>query len=252
MIRCEELWFWGKIIGIDSDYFVVLAVDFKDNYEFPKKEFYYCTSLTYNFVKLPETHHSNLIDIKKHNYTFLTGNPATVIERYEAEVDPNDVVQDQNENQEVNNANNENAENINNNEEVIKEDDNLEDTKEEIVVPEDPKKDFTELIKLSFLIKNIEQDTNVIPEGSFKLIPIHELRRNESFKGLKQEDLLKLEKYQHFRKVKDIKIKEILDTDEAIFRSDILEPISDDVVAGSWSIQLDSTKTIVNKLKLTF
>jgi len=47
-----------------------------------------------------------------------------------------------------------------------------------------PPKNFTELDRLSFTIRAIENDCQCIPLGSIKLTPLHEVRRNEAFKGL--------------------------------------------------------------------
>ena len=43
-IKSEEMWFWGKIIGVEKDYYIALAINFKDHQLFPKKKFYFCNS----------------------------------------------------------------------------------------------------------------------------------------------------------------------------------------------------------------
>ena len=43
----ESLKFWGKIPGDDSDYYIALATNYKNHYEFPEKKFYFSTP---NFV----------------------------------------------------------------------------------------------------------------------------------------------------------------------------------------------------------
>jgi len=40
--------FWGKITGINADYYIALGVDYRNHYEFPEKRFFY--ALSNNFV----------------------------------------------------------------------------------------------------------------------------------------------------------------------------------------------------------
>ena len=66
--------------------------------------------------------------------------------------------------------------------EEVKKEPNLDDSVE--VKPQIIPKNFTELDRLAYTIAAIENDTHVVPEGAYKMIPIHEVRRNESFKGI--------------------------------------------------------------------
>ena len=61
---------------------------------------------------------------------------------------------------------------------VIPADNDLEDP---IVIPP---KNVTELDRLSYVVRKIEADCHVVPRGSFKLTPIHEIKKNEAFRGL--------------------------------------------------------------------
>jgi len=47
-----------------------------------------------------------------------------------------------------------------------------------------PPKNFTELDRLAYVVRAVENDCSVAPVGAFKLTPTHELRYNDSFKGL--------------------------------------------------------------------
>jgi hypothetical protein len=194
------------------------------------------------FALLPETLEYHDEDMKKHSNTFLTGVYATILEKYEEEINPEDQPNDP-----VPDTNNEPKEGDQPAE--VKERDPLEDTIELEVKVEIKKKNFTELNKLSYIIKMIDNDTNIAPEGAFKILPIHELRRNDTFRGLKEDDLLDLSKYIHFRPITDPRKKEIIESDDAIFRNDILDCIADDSMRGSWSAQLDSSKKIVCIIK---
>jgi radial spoke head protein 9 len=50
-----------------------------------------------------------------------------------------------------------------------------------------PKRGVTELDRLSYLVNAVDQDCFLIPQGSFKMTPIKEIRKNEAFKGLKKD-----------------------------------------------------------------
>jgi len=108
------------------------------------------------------------------------------------------------------------------------------------------KENFTELDKLAFIVRTIDFDTSIFPQGAIKLIPIHELRRNDNFKGLKKESLRDITKYSHFRRLTQLDKIVNIEKEEAIFKDDILDDLDKGKIKNSWTFQLDSTKTIVN------
>lgn len=234
-VKCEELWFWGKLFGNDADYYIALGINYSGHYEFPEKLFYYCTNTNFNFQPLPVTFDYHDKDfVEKYKSTPISGNPNLVLKRYVVEGE-------------------ENAEGGNPNPPETTPEEGAKTT------PQDPdesidnapkvevkKENFTEALKISYIVRNIDFDTNIVPQGSFKLLPVHELARNESFKGLKSEELKDLSKYHHFRPIQLSKNKQIAESEDAVFRYDFLDSIQDDTVQGSWSVQVDSTKTIVN------
>ena len=50
----EELLFWGKIIGLNRDYYVAMGITYSDKYEFPEKRFYWALSTDFKFQPFPE------------------------------------------------------------------------------------------------------------------------------------------------------------------------------------------------------
>jgi radial spoke head protein 9 len=243
----EKLYFWGKITGEDSDYFIAIGVNFKGHYEFPEKKYYFCQSLTYNFEELPPTFEYHDKDFLDTYYKPLKGNPTLIIKKYsDPQPIPEGGAQPENppENPPQENANTENKppEQTNN---QNPEEENLDDTVEEVKQPEIIKENFTEKLKLSYLVRQIDYDTGIIPEGYYKLIPEHEIRLNKSFKGLNKDEIRDISKWMHFRRVSECKRK-IIEEDEAVFRNDIFDSIIDDKVKGSWSFELDPTKTTCN------
>jgi len=45
--------FWGKIDGIEKDYYIALGINYRGVYDFPAKTFYY-SSIDFKFAPLPE------------------------------------------------------------------------------------------------------------------------------------------------------------------------------------------------------
>jgi radial spoke head protein 9 len=80
-IKCDEMLFWGKIIGVEKDYYIAIAYYFK-NYKFPKKVFYFCSSSTFIFSELSPIQPYHLHSFSKYN-TYFIGNPNIILEKYE-------------------------------------------------------------------------------------------------------------------------------------------------------------------------
>ena len=75
--------------------------------------------------------------------------------------------------------------------------DSDESEEEEIKVP---KRNLTEVNRLALIVNAIENDCHICPVGAFRMTPHHELRRDESFRGVCAGDN-RLENYAHFRNV---------------------------------------------------
>ena len=233
MEKLEHLYFWGKINGEESDYYIAVGINFIGHYEFPRKRFYYATQ-DFIFHELPETFEYHDKDINLNYYKPLKGKPNEILKKYKEEVPEGEAPVEQPPPEE--NKEGEQPPKIQDPDASV--DDNA-------PIPEPPKENFTELLKLSYLVRQIDYDTSVIPEGALKLAPEHELRINRSFRGVNKEDICKMERWMHFRPVSEEK-KKILEEDKAVFRYDILDSIVNDVVKGSWSLQVDSAKASCN------
>ncbi len=197
-------------------------------------------SNNYTFEKLPETfdYHDGDFVLTYNETTPITGNPATILKQYKLENDENNP---DGGNPDGGNPDENNQENNN---EPVDPDDSIDNVKKEEVI----KEDYTELMKVSYIVRNIDYDTNIVPQGAYKVIPEHELRLNETFKGLPEKELKNLKMYHHFRPI--TQNKSIIESDDAIFRYDFLDCIENDKVRGCWSAQLDSTKKIVSNIYL--
>lgn len=207
-VKSDEMLFWGKIMGSEKDYYICEAIYYKGHLNFPKKKYYFCSSSNFIFSELPDIQNHHLPDFKKFN-TYFIGNPDIILEKYSSEPSTN-----------------------------------LEYENGDKFEPKLKKKNLTETDRLSYVVRSIEHDTAVVPLGGFKMLPITELRRNDLFEGLNSEELDKMEKYVHFRPVENQAKKDKIAMGKAIFDFDFLDSISDDPIKGSWSIHVDSTKTI--------
>jgi len=88
-----------------------------------------------------------------------------------------------------------------------------------------PPKNLTELDRLGIVVRAIDHECFIVPEGGFRLTPDHELVRNKCFEGINKEDIMDLGFYKHFRNVQDYEKKERLDKGDAVFRYDLLDEI---------------------------
>ena len=210
-IKCDEMLFWGIIYGAEKDYYIAKALYYKGFPEFPKRKYYFCSSSNFIFSELPDIQPHHIPNFKKFN-TYFIGNPDIILEKYDSE-------------------NNSNLD---------------EDLEGDTFKPKLKKKNMTETDRLSFVVRAIDRDTSVVPVGGFKMLPINELRRNDLFEGLNSEDLDKKEKYVHLRPVENQEKKDKIAMGKAVFDFNFLDSIKENSINGSWSIHVDSAKTISN------
>ena len=206
-IKCDEILFWGKILGAEKDYYISKAIYYKGFQNFPKKKYFFCSSTNFIFSELPDIQPHHIDNFYKFN-TYFIGNPDIILEKYES---------DQNR--------------------------NLDEVIGDTFKPKLKRKNMTETDRLSFVVRTIDHDTSVVPVGGFKMLPINELRRNDLFEGLSSEDLDKKEKYVHFRPVENQEKKDKISMGKAVFDFDFLDSIADDPIKDSWTIHVDSTRT---------
>ena len=207
-IKCDEMQFWGKILGAEKDYYISKALYYKGFQNFPKKKYFFCSSSNFIFSELPDIQPHHIDNFYKFN-TYFIGNPDIILEKYESG----------------------NASNFD------------EENEGDSFKPKLRKKNMTETDRLSFVVRAIDRDCSVVPVGGFKMMPINELRRNDLFEGLNSEDLDKKEKYVHFRPVENQEKKDKIAMGKAVLDFEFLDSIADDPIKDSWSIHVDSTKT---------
>lgn len=165
--KIDEVRFWGRIRGTKANYYVAISTRFVGEYESPSKAFYYSTE-DFKFQRLPFVIWGLKDWISSVEYDNFSGNPKLVLKKLEKK-----------------NEASENEEIPENSDPVEPEHDTLERNtgEEEIEIGEKKKnkmnknkKTITELERLAFVVRAIENECAVVPVGSVKIMPNHQLR----------------------------------------------------------------------------
>lgn len=210
-------------------------------FEFPAKRFYYATS-TFSFEPLPKLNPLFKEKIEDVNGAF-TGNPNTILfEVTETVVEEIEIAQV---------------------EQIIQEeidapkpdlDADLEpEPVEEVPPPKRIEKKITqrqvacrEVDRLGFVIRAIEFECACLPKGAMKMSITHQLRYNDTFRGLAAEEALCQDNWLHFRQPITADGIAAARKADAIFCSDFLETIKEDQPKRCWSLQMDLRKEMVS------
>ena len=195
-----------------------MGLIYTGRYEFADKRFYYATTSDFAFKPFPTLNDQHR-DLYDHITTMLTGNPKLVHRKVEPEKSA-DAEQEELQQKKT-----------------VKEVDPLASSEEEdpnaLIIPIDLK----EIDRVHYIVRAIENDCNIIPQGAFKLTTAHEIARNEAFRGLQISDAFQLSSYSHFRNVQSKDKKEGLEKDDAIFHKNFLDDVSNDKPPqGSWCL----------------
>ncbi len=232
----EELLFWGKIEGLSGNYYIAQGINFSGKYEFPEKSFFWCSTQN-NFAFMPfealnDYHRADIETYKQ----FFWGEAAKVLKSVEPpKAEGGEEAEAA--------AAAEEAKKKEEEEKAIAEVDPYA-TEESEKEPVAPLKNFTELDRLHYTVRAIENDCHVIPHGSFKLTTRHEVRRNEAFTGLPKDKAFCISQWSHFRNVQCQEKKAQIEQESAIYKVDFLDEACCDQPKGQWSVQKDSTKTV--------
>ncbi|KAL4462089.1 hypothetical protein ABPG74_000934 [Tetrahymena malaccensis] len=216
--KFDNILFWGKINGVKFDYYIAVGLHFKGKFEFPTKKFYWAKSDTFVFDELPEINLEYRAQVDSFRNLF-TGDHKFVLIPLPEDQQAEEQNQEQPEGEEK-----------------------PEDSDEEENIKVKPKA-FTELDRLAYVVRAIENDCALVPVGAFKLTPTHELRYNDSFRGASLDSVSNINTYQHFRAPQSEEKKKFIARDDALFHFNFLDPIEHDLPKGCWSVQIDSSKT---------
>lgn len=160
----EELLFWGRVSGVKADYYIALGIIYKDRYEFPQKRFFWCSQANgMCFEAFPALNDQHREEYDKMAMQLFKGEPNFVHKSVEVPIDPAEVARKEAERKER--EENELASTVEEEEEIVK-------------------INLKEVDRLHYHVLAIENDCHIIPQGSMKLTPAHEVGRNEAFHGL--------------------------------------------------------------------
>ncbi|XP_068610003.1 radial spoke head protein 9 homolog [Brachionichthys hirsutus] len=93
--------------------------------------------------------------------------------------------------------------------------------------------------RLAVAVLQIDEEASVVPRGAFVKNPHGLVQVNRSFGGLSHSEAGKVGNFLHFSKPKNPKKKSILEMADLNPAIDFLDPLSDDVPKGSWSLQFE-------------
>lgn len=212
----EELYFWGKVEGCLTDYYVAVGVTYMGQQNFAKKNFFWCAgSENMRFSELPESLAPACGPLFDAIQTVFTGEFEKVIVKADG-VSP-----------------------------FVHVDEFL---REQIKIPTNG---ITELDRLSYVVHQVDDDCSIVPMGAVKKTPLNEVRKNEAFKGLKADQAFDVSNYVHFRAPMLKKNVELNIRKEGIYNHAFLDNASEDLPKGGWTVMKDTLgKTAVLRSKL--
>jgi radial spoke head protein 9 len=204
-----SLSFWGRIKGKNDDYLVAVALT--PSYPFPSKKFYYTTTAkSEKMSQMPDLSE----EYAAHAVTLVSkpfaGEPSM----------PYPIPPKEGE------------------EEVVAEpvlDENGEEIQPEV---------FREEHKLAYHVALIDGDATVVPRGAYLVDAAHQVIKNPAYEGLAYEAAGQLRSYFHFRAPKSERAQKALEKPGVVRAGDFLDPIADDVPAGTFSLYYDPSNTM--------
>ncbi|XP_017579509.1 radial spoke head protein 9 homolog [Pygocentrus nattereri] len=93
--------------------------------------------------------------------------------------------------------------------------------------------------RLAVTVFIIDKEVAVVPRGAYMKNPNGTVQTNRSFEGLNPYEAGKLRNYLHFSEPKNLKKKSILEMADLNPSIDFLDPLSEDIPKGSWSLQFE-------------
>lgn len=213
--KYDQIYFWGKVFGKTSDYYV--AYGLRDaEFEFPAKKFFYATD-TFEFAELPNITEEDaekiaeLVDAGKLPAT-LSGEPGSLLEEAAAEGE----------------GEGEGAE------------------------AAEPVRKLTEQDRLAQLVAEIDYETAVVPQGAYVLNEAHQVKPGSDFKGLSFSAAQDISSYVHLRPAASLAKLRALASDDTQFYSNFLDPLTEDLPKGCWALRTDASTSYVTLRSLAW
>jgi len=102
--------------------------------------------------------------------------------------------------------------------------------------------DLTELDRLSYTVRTIDNQCTVVPVGSYKKTPLSEVVRNEAFEGCMMEKIDDLNSYMYFRTATQKDKHSMCERKADIFKADFLDNVAVGQPHGGWTIMRDTSQ----------
>ncbi|KJP87192.1 hypothetical protein AK88_03108 [Plasmodium fragile] len=280
----KEIYLWGKIEGIQNDYYIVYYLN-NDKF-FPKKKFYYCND-DYEFREVTKGNDKLIEKVEnKTPFTLFTGVPGNLF--YEgskstrgqggigtdgmggeaslsenSEASPSDSSEASLSDGEKSSTGQSSSENSDNSKSRHQNEDSQsgESETEGGTTKKEKKKnveknkqkerqsDITELERLSYVVRKIDEEAFIVPYNSVKITNNLELKF-ANFSGLNMIEALKLTSWVHFRYPKNLTYDKIKSYN-TFFLNNFLDSIKSDVPASMWNVKVNnqlSKISIMNSL----
>lgn len=203
----DKIHFWGRIRGLDDDYYIMVASIYDKGNPFPRRQFYWSNN-SFTFSPLPELKQSIADQLQGVN-TYFTGDHHRIILK----------------NQESH-------------------DDHFDHNDDLAVIQKGNKvSHITELDRLSYVVRHIDQECAIVPYQSQKSLVTGELIENVGYQGQKPDEIGKLSSYRHFR-VSDEKTRLQIYVQSEKKAINTLETLDHDIPKSCWSVVHDSSKLL--------
>lgn len=215
---CEKIYFWGKIFGQTSDYYIAYALGDSD-FEFPSKVFYFAGE-NFEFkalARLTEEMAERIISLGIEKP--FTGDAGKLIEEQPADGEEPPPAED------------EGAE-----------------AQEAVEKPEK----LTEAHRLAQIVQEIDFDTAVVPKGAYALNESHMVVPSNDFKGLGLTEATSLSKYMHYRPPTSVAALRALARNDVQFYANFLDPVDGDLPKGCWALRQDPSLALVTLRSLSW
>ncbi|KYN97969.1 hypothetical protein PGSY75_1215800 [Plasmodium gaboni] len=270
----KEIYLWGKIEGLEYDYYITYYFN-QENF-FPKKKFYYCRN-DYVFHEMLKGNDDFIENIeRKLPFTFFSGYPQRIFyskdktkglkKKVTDGGDSNDDSDDNENNDSDDNENNDSDDCDNNNS-----DDHSNDGDDKIKSPsyttkekkksqrknlyndkntdikkkKYEKQNITELDRLSYTVRKIDEEAFIIPYNSIRITNNLEMKFC-NFSGFNILDALKLTSWVHFRYPKNLTYDKIKNYN-SFFLNNFLDSIKSDIPSNIWNIKINKQ---LNKISI--
>jgi len=205
--------FWGRIRGVERDFYIVVGMRFKERITFPERHYFWCYD-DFFLSPLKETCAENCQWLSDLN-GYFSGQHDRVLRNESFDTQGAEL--------------------------VIGKDGKPSMTMDDASIKArgNQVKPITELDRLSYIVRLIDHECAVVPNTAYRCTPNDEIRSNMHFKGLTAAEARCVKNYCHFRPNSEQTRIDLLARHERTQIINFFEGLSNDVVDGAWDLQMD-------------